>query len=262
MTSTRAKNKEAKLKLEEEKRIQDLLDKDLADLRKSPLPPPRFTYQVGEEVLSRTGNITNLFIKDILDDGKIFLVESRSSDKTTQGYYSHLSIIPSTLHLAEQMVENRENLISFHNTSIDTLLNSYYKAGIDDSPVYQRDLCWTNKDKENLIHSIFTNVEIGKFVFIENSYEKDGPVFELLDGKQRLNAIIEFYEDKFTYRGKTFSELARKDKWHFTQYNITLGRGSEEMTLEDKMKYFLKMNTSGVPQSEEHLNYIRSMLKK
>ena len=62
---------------------------------------------------------------------------------------------------------------------------------------YQRELCWSLEDKQNLIDAIYNYTDIGKFVVVRNSYEHlknlikrgytQGIAFhELVDGKQRL----------------------------------------------------------------------------
>ena len=50
-----------------------------------------------------------------------------------------------------------------------------------------------------LLDSIFKNIDIGKFVLIhlsDSEWVERGFGYEILDGKQRLSALIEFYENK------------------------------------------------------------------
>jgi uncharacterized protein with ParB-like and HNH nuclease domain len=69
------------------------------------------------------------------------------------------------------------------------------------NPDYQRDLVWSLEDKVNLIDSIYNDIEIGRFAFIKTDYSKNNFDFdkdfywEILDGKQRISAIIDFFEE-------------------------------------------------------------------
>ena len=69
------------------------------------------------------------------------------------------------------------------------------------NPEYQRDYVWSEEDKVDLIDSIMHHRDIGKFVFVENPFdhskERGGDSYEVLDGKQRINAIIGFINGEF-----------------------------------------------------------------
>lgn len=266
----RAKTKEENLKKQEQERLEGLRQSRLSDLRKKPLPDPKFSYTVGERVSPRTASFDYMIIKEILDGGKILLCEihcfadRHGLSEIRLDYLSHLDVLPENYELMPTISFRDENYMHFNNSELFSLLTMYYSSGIDTSPVYQRELCWSLEDKQRLIGSIFNNIEIGKFAFIELPYNKDGSghSYEILDGKQRLNAIIEFYEDGFEYESRTFSQMSNRDKSHFQHYSVTLGRGRETMTLKDKMEYFIRMNTTGVPQSEDHLEKVKALIKK
>ena len=80
------------------------------------------------------------------------------------------------------------------------------------NPDYQRDYVWELSDKQLLIDSIFNNIDIGKFAFIHLDYKtwnKTGYAYEILDGKQRLKTIIDFYENRFSYKGIYYNDLSK-----------------------------------------------------
>lgn len=64
-------------------------------------------------------------------------------------------------------------------------------------PEYQRRHRWSIERKSRLIESFLMNVPVPP-VFL---YERDLARFEVMDGRQRLSAIKEFYEDGFELRG-------------------------------------------------------------
>jgi len=71
-------------------------------------------------------------------------------------------------------------------------------------PEYQRRLVWDAKKKSRFIESLLMNIPIPP-IFL---YETDLGRYEVMDGQQRLNAIIEFYENDLKLRGlDTWTEL-------------------------------------------------------
>jgi len=74
-------------------------------------------------------------------------------------------------------------------------------------PEYQRRLVWDKKKKSRFIESLLMNVPIPP-VFL---YEYDLSRYEVMDGQQRLNAIIEFYSNQLVLTGlETWSALNGK----------------------------------------------------
>lgn len=65
------------------------------------------------------------------------------------------------------------------------------------NPDYQRRHRWSARRKSRLIESFLMNVPVPP-VFI---YERDLARFEVMDGRQRLTALSEFYANKFTLQG-------------------------------------------------------------
>lgn len=269
---TRKKNKEEKLKKEEESRLKYLEERELLDLRKKPLPLPRFPLNVGDLVSSRNGGYSSGVVLEVLDNGKILRCEftyekeklSNKGVACERRYVSSLDVLPvgvtKNTEFSNKTLGKRQ--MSFNNTFINSLFSYHYTFGINYSPEYQREFCWSDEDKEKLIESIFLGVEIGKFALIELPYSDDSIYsYEILDGKQRLKTLIDFYEDKFQYKGVYYSEMSIRDKNHFLNYNVALGIGKENFSLKDKLEYFLRLNIGGVVQSEEHLSSIRDKLK-
>ena len=149
------------------------------------------------------------------------------------------------------------------NSPISSLIHMAHAkhAGVDMDVDYQRDHVWTRKDKVALIDSIFNNIEIGKFVFVERSMGVRGKLYEILDGKQRLTTILEFVEDRFKYKGFYFSELSFRDQHKITDTNISYGY-LENPSKEAIFDTFIKLNTCGKPMASKHINHVKHLLKE
>lgn len=103
-----------------------------------------------------------------------------------------MSVIPSGISVQEIYRRYRENQIIVNRK-------------------YQRKLVWTEDEKENLIDSILKGYPIPLILFAE-FVGKDGKTYyEILDGLQRLNAIVGFIENEFSWNEKYFdiNQLAR-----------------------------------------------------
>lgn len=94
--------------------------------------------------------------------------------------------------------------------SVQEAYRRYRNGQIVVNRKYQRKLVWTQNEKRMLIDSILHEYPIPLILFAETQSE-DGPVYEILDGMQRLNAIFDFIENKFDFNGKFFdvNQLAR-----------------------------------------------------
>jgi hypothetical protein len=135
--------------------------------------------------------------------------------------------------------------ISYQNRCVSGLLSLIIAdyAGMDFNPEYQRELVWNIDDKVKLIDSIFNHRPIGAFVIAENHDTEKR--YEIIDGKQRLSALVDFYEDRFQYEGFYFSELSRNDAIHFEDYQVLVGI-MQNPTLEQKLQAFLSVNVTGI----------------
>jgi len=84
--------------------------------------------------------------------------------------------------------------------SIQEAYRTYSEKGFHVNRKYQRKLVWTVDEKEFLIDSIAHGLPVPLILLANISSDN----YEIIDGLQRLNAIISFIENRFTYKGKYF----------------------------------------------------------
>ncbi|TCB65876.1 DUF262 domain-containing protein [Acinetobacter sp. ANC 4178] len=70
---------------------------------------------------------------------------------------------------------------------------------------YQRKLVWSIEEKEKFIDSLLNGFPIPMIIAANYRKSNDENAFEILDGMQRLNAIISFIECEFSVNGKYFN---------------------------------------------------------
>lgn len=261
--------------------VQATLDNQKKDLQKTVtdgfVPEPTRSFEVGAEV--EFGRHEHTVVVDKTEDNLLYLVASKYTINQTGAFAPQDKNIDSkhwVTWLDIQQKRTKEQILglpqftvkedmrlNFGQSQISSFSSSLYHFGVDMNPEYQRELVWELEDKQKLIHSIFNNVDIGKFVFIRRDYDSrknsTPHLLEILDGKQRLTAIKEFWEDRFKFNGFYYSELHPRDQSHFDSFLISMAEVTDP-TKEQIYRYFLRLNTSGKPIAQAHLDKVASLL--
>ena len=225
-------------------------------------PEPTYRFEVGDTVT--VGALIDPHIKEVLYDGKAYVVEyaNKKTGEKEENIFVWHNVRPVTKR-EDSLIQNKDVRIEFQNSTIESLLHYALFFGINESPDYQRDLVWNDEDKLNLIDSIFKNIDIGKFVFVELPYQSvESPGYEVLDGKQRLNAIVDYYLNKYPYKGVYYNDLSREEKYWFLQRGVAIAKVRGQITEKQKLKYFLMLNTTGHVMDKEHLKRVEKRLRE
>lgn len=144
--------------------------------------------------------------------------------------------------------------------SLDTILNK----SIQLNPEYQRSFVWDNLQKSRLIESFIMNIPIPP-VFL---YEVEFAKYEVMDGRQRLTTIRDFYSDAFVLEGleiwkelngMTYSQLPENIKLGIDRRYISTivilneTAQTEEEAFELKQYVFERLNTGGTKLSDQEI---------
>jgi len=246
-----------KKELSQEDRLQMEKENELKNIKRKiiHLNTPSYFFDVGDKV--SFGSFKDSIVEEVLFDGKVYVLKCLATNNSYGNPYDYetcrvvpwIEVRPINGSIDTNFSENQ-----------DVRLN--YCFGIDFDPDYQRGYVWDETDKELLLDSIFKNIDIGKFVLIhlsdEEWYER-GLSYEILDGKQRLSTLIEFYENKLSYKGKYFNDLSRMDKMAFVEHQVSVAEVSET-DKKTVLKYFLMLNRTGKSMDESHLSEIEKKL--
>lgn len=133
-------------------------------------------------------------------------------------------------------------------------------------PEFQRRHRWDVKKQSKLIESFIMNVPVPP-IFL---YEKDFSVYEVMDGLQRVTAIMEFYQDKYTLEGleqweelngKRYSQLPEQIKKGIDRRYISSiillkeTAKSEDEANRMKQMVFSRINSGGAKlEDQEYRN--------
>lgn len=263
------------------KAVQATLDNAKRDLVKIVesgfIPEPTRSFDIGAEV--EFGRHEHTVVVDKTEDNLLYLVASkytinqtgafspREKNHDSKHWVTWLDIqqkrIKEQILGLPQFTVKEDMRLNFFQSQLSSFSSSLYHFGVDMNPEYQRELVWELEDKQKLIHSIFNNIDIGKFVFIKRDYDSrknaTPHLMEILDGKQRLTAIKDFWEDRFQYNGFYYSQLHPRDQSHFDSFLISMAEVSNP-TKEQIYRYFLRLNTSGKPIAQSHLDKVAGLL--
>ena len=163
-------------------------------------------------------------------------------------------------------------LSQYHNSSVIVLYTQRRRIDLD--PSYQRDGgVWTLSVRQLLLDSIINGFDIPKFYFHEFVPPERGFHYAIIDGKQRLQTIWDFMDNRLTLAsdftvhsdqtveagGMTYDELARKyptqraifDAYHLDVVNIRT-EGSKDLNAIEDM--FSRLNEATPLNAPEKRN--------
>ena len=124
-------------------------------------------------------------------------------------------------------------------------------------PDYQRRITWDNKKRSKLIESLIINIPIPPIFLYEFDYDK----YEVMDGLQRITAIIDFYDNKYRLtgleewkelEGKRYKDLPEKIREGIDRRQLQvitlLKESAASIERADRIKrlVFERLNTGGV----------------
>ena len=127
----------------------------------------------------------------------------------------------------------------------------------------QRRFVWKLYQKRELIWSILMNRHIPRMAMINILTPDSGTdgVYQVIDGKQRLSAMLDFFNGKFTLEidGKEYfynelpEDYQRVIACYPIAYLIVNEDYGHQITDQEKFDWFKYINFAGTPQEENHL---------
>lgn len=169
----------------------------------------------------------------------------------------------------------------YGHMTIQQLVNHFQQGQLNLEPGFQRNSVWSLNDRGALIESIFMNYPIPS-IFLYKRQENGGLIYDVIDGKQRLESIFmfmglgRFRRDKFESRIKLspvdpdadwydWGKVRRKGgEYDFAAYRIQTVEISGE--LSDIIDVFVRINSTGkklTSAEKRHAKYYNSpFLKK
>ena len=153
------------------------------------------------------------------------------------------------------------NIKRTRTISISEFYNWYKDDNLKLSPKYQRGLVWNEKAKSYFLDTIIKGLPSPSIFIREhtNPIEKKTKR-EVIDGQQRMNAIIEFVDNKFTilkthnkiYAGVLYSDLPEEVQKNILSYELP----TEVILIDDDSQIydmFQRLNTNNMTLNAQEL---------
>jgi hypothetical protein len=156
------------------------------------------------------------------------------------------------------------------------LQNLFRGGNLNLSPGFQRQSVWRLRDREKLIESILRNYPLPA-VFLYKRHENGHLIYDVIDGKQRLESILMFTGD---LRGRfaTKVQLADADGPEEVDWRVLTRKGKQNLItsyelpvievdgdLGDIIDVFVRINSTGkalTQQEKRHARYFNSSFLK
>jgi uncharacterized protein with ParB-like and HNH nuclease domain len=131
----------------------------------------------------------------------------------------------------------------------------------------QRGFVWHIMQKRELIWSILMNRNIPRMAMINVITPETGTdgVYQVIDGKQRLSTMIDFYNNKFHLEidnkyylfGDLPQEYQNVISCYAIPYLIVHEDYGNQITDQEKINWFKFINYAGTPQDLEHIKSLQ-----
>jgi hypothetical protein len=192
------------------------------------------------------------------------------SESDIDEWFDAEEVVGETQVVSDEMLSQKyaDTQIRIVRSTLDFTLHTLSssikdKSYINLSPGYQRRARWDRTKKSLLIESFLMNVPVPPLFLFEKDYNQ----YEIMDGRQRLEAISEFLDNNYALTGLEFwSELQGK---RFNDLPGTIQRGLLRRTInaivllaettrsEDafdiRLLLFRRLNTGGVKLNPQEL---------
>lgn len=131
----------------------------------------------------------------------------------------------------------------------------------------QRAFVWTIEQKRALIESIFIGRHIPHCAIINiiNPDDNSKDILQVIDGKQRLSTIFDFYLNKFSVviNGNEFyyidlpSDYQLAVSGYYVRYYVVNEPWEHRITDQQKIDWYKFINFAGTPQDKEYLENLK-----
>lgn len=126
-------------------------------------------------------------------------------------------------------------------------------------PDFQRRAVWSATARIMLMDTILRGVPMPK-IFLKNIIREDSTYRIVIDGQQRISAILDFLRDKFSLdepytgniKGKRFSELDKETQERFLNYQIDFNEAVNPSD-EEVREMYVRVNKYTVPLKKQEL---------
>ncbi|MER0076748.1 GmrSD restriction endonuclease domain-containing protein [Corynebacterium marquesiae] len=123
---------------------------------------------------------------------------------------------------------SKKSTTTVDGTKIDKIFRDYFEGNFSVNRRYQRKLVWSEEQKIKLIDSIVHEIPIPLILLAKS--DKFNGAFEIVDGLQRIDAIVSFIENRYPFEGRYFD----LESWGYTKLLKDQGMLSQREPVMDQ----------------------------
>ncbi len=141
-------------------------------------------------------------------------------------------------------------------TTIERYLKEY---NLNMNPDFQRDYVWTEEQKTKYVEYVLKNPTSGLEIYFNHpnwmgSFEGE---MVLVDGKQRLSAILDFFNNKIKVFGNYLKEFEGPVPFISLCFNV-----AKLQTRKEVLQWYLDFNTGGTYHTSEEIQKVKDLIKE
>ncbi|HHG9960346.1 TPA: DUF262 domain-containing protein [Yersinia enterocolitica] len=131
---------------------------------------------------------------------------------------------------------------------------------------YQRAYVWGEEEQQAFLHTVVSGFPVGHVAIAKTPdwCEKEEAFLEVVDGKQRLTTLKLFITNEIPIiidgQRILWRELSRPEQLAFGHTSMP-ALILDDASRDDLLSYFIAVNFTGVPQSDEHKRYVLKLRK-
>lgn len=141
-------------------------------------------------------------------------------------------------------------------------LASYFNEyKLDINPDFQRGYCWTLDQKIKYVEFKLKGGRSSGDIFFNCPRWNQGGIvdFVLVDGKQRLDAVLGFLNNEFPIFGNNYRRDFT-DRLNIIRQSFRMHVNSLDNRI-DVLEWYLALNTGGTVHSDDELNKVRALIE-
>ena len=181
--------------------------------------------------------------------------EIEESEEDNEDYYDEHDV-ESIRRLDDKQKELQTSVVDYNLETLSSLIN---KKVISLTPGFQRRFRWSETKQSQLIESFLMNVPVPPLYLNEDGYGK----YSVIDGKQRLSAIHNFFKGTLILKGlEIFTELNGKNFDNLplsfksslqAKANLRAVIILKQSDVGIKYEVFKRLNTGGAPLTAQEI---------
>lgn len=148
---------------------------------------------------------------------------------------------------------------------LPNVIVSMQRRGLNLEPDFQRGHVWTEAQQRAFVEFILRGGESARHIYFNfrgwqggySTTDKGAGEFVIVDGLQRLTAMLRFLNDELEVFGSRYSEFTDKIRHVTLRFHI-----NDLKTRAEVLQWYLETNGGGTPHSEEELQRVRHLLAR